>query len=117
MATGSHFVCQECGHSALAWTGRCPGCGEWNTLTEAKRQPSPGARRGGSPAGPAGPAPRPVPLRDVKAPTEDRLLTGIAELDRVLGGGLVPGSVVLLGGAPGGGKAPPTGGGGSARPR
>src|SRR3954468_51485 len=97
-ASGSHFVCSECGHSALAWTGRCPGCGEWNTLTEAKRQPSPGARRGGaapeacplpapaarrggSTAGPAGPAARPLPRRDVKAPTEDRLLTGIAELD------------------------------------
>ena len=46
MSTGSHFVCQECGHSALAWTGRCPGCGEWNTLVEAKRSAKP--RRGGS---------------------------------------------------------------------
>ena len=105
----THFVCQECGHSALAWTGRCPGCGEWNTLVEAKRQQARGARRGGSTARAAGQAPRPVPLRDVKAPAADRLLTGIAELDRVLGGGLVPGSVVLLGGSPGIGKSTLTG--------
>ena len=107
-ASGSHFVCQECGHSALAWTGRCPGCGEWNTLVEAKRP----ARTGGSGRATGrrtGPAPKPVPLREVKAPRADRLLTGIAELDRVLGGGVVPGSVVLLGGAPGIGKSTLTG--------
>src|SRR3954464_11765355 len=110
MATGSHFVCQECGHSALAWTGRCPGCGEWNTLVEAKRPPKAaggGHRRGGT--GNGGQAAKPVPLREVQAPKEDRLLTGIAELDRVLGGGLVPGSVVLLGGSPGIGKSTLTG--------
>src|SRR3954447_22022208 len=96
-ARGSHLVCQECGHSALAWTGRCPGCGEWNTLVEAKRSAAPGGRRGRTTRSRAA-APRPVSLREVKAPKADRLLTGIAELDRVLGGGLVPGSVVLLGG-------------------
>src|SRR4051812_3317283 len=104
-ARDSHFVCQECGHSALTWTGRCPGCGEWNTLVEAKRPGAGGGRRSGS-AKPAGAAvQRPVPLREVQAPKEDRLLTGIAELDRVLGGGLVPGSVVLVGGEPGIGKS------------
>ena len=107
-ASGSHFVCQECGHSALAWTGRCPGCGEWNTLVEAKGP----AKTGGSGRASGrrtGPAPKPVPLREVKAPGADRLLTEIAELDRVLGGGVVPGSVVLLGGAPGIGKSTLTG--------
>jgi DNA repair protein RadA/Sms len=109
MARDSHFVCQVCGHSALAWTGRCPGCGEWNTLVEAKR-PGANARRRGSAARRGRPtAPKPVPLRDVKAPKANRLLTGIAELDRVLGGGLVPGSVVLLGGSPGIGKSTLTG--------
>src|SRR5215217_3896295 len=110
MASGSHFVCQECGHSALAWTGRCPGCGEWNTLVEAKRsaKPSAGARGRGRATGTAR-APKPVPLREVQAPDENRLLTGVAELDRVLGGGLVPGSVVLLGGSPGIGKSTLTG--------
>jgi DNA repair protein RadA/Sms len=108
--TGSHFVCQACGHAALAWTGRCPGCGEWNTLVEAKRSAKPRRGVGGrATAGGAGPAPKPVPLRDVRAPSADRLLTGIAELDRVLGGGLVPGSVVLLGGSPGIGKSTLTG--------
>src|SRR5215213_8767852 len=110
MAAGSHFVCQECGHSALAWTGRCPGCGEWNTLVEAKRsaKPSAGARGRGRATGTAR-APKPVPLREVQAPNENRLLTGIGELDRVLGGGLVPGSIVLLGGSPGIGKSTLTG--------
>jgi DNA repair protein RadA/Sms len=108
MASGSHFVCQECGHSALAWTGRCPGCGEWNTLVEAKRSAKPGGRPGRA-ASASGPAPKPVPLREVRAPRAERLLTGIAELDRVLGGGLVPGSVVLLGGSPGIGKSTLTG--------
>jgi DNA repair protein RadA/Sms len=109
MASHSHFVCQECGHSALAWTGRCPGCGEWNTLVEAKRPASSSGRRGGSGRKATRSAPRPVPLREVQAPKADRLLTGIAELDRVLGGGLVPGSVVLLGGSPGIGKSTLTG--------
>src|SRR6266513_456921 len=99
----SHFVCQECGHAALAWTGRCPGCGEWNTLVEAVRR-EPRATRGG-PGSPARATPRPVPLRQVEAPAVDRLRTGVAELDRVLGGGLVPGSLVLLGGSPGIGKS------------
>jgi DNA repair protein RadA/Sms len=105
----SHFICQECGHAALAWTGRCPGCGEWNTLVEAMRRESRGGRGGGRESARAGAPPRPVALRDVKAPAVDRLLTGIAELDRVLGGGIVPGSLVLLGGSPGIGKSTLTG--------
>src|SRR5215216_1968778 len=108
MASRSHFVCQECGHSALAWTGRCPGCGEWNTLVEAQRSERRGAGGRGRAAARDAPA-RPVPLREVQAPKTARLLTGIAELDRVLGGGLVPGSVVLLGGSPGIGKSTLTG--------
>ena len=70
MPSGAHFVCQECGHSALAWTGRCPGCGEWNTLVEVKRPTGSGSRRGGS-KDPRTSAPRPVPLREVKAPKPD----------------------------------------------
>jgi DNA repair protein RadA/Sms len=105
----SEFVCQECGHVALAWTGRCPGCGEWNTLVE-------GIRRGSRPTGATArrsraraSGTRPVPLREVEAPAVERLLTGVEELDRVLGGGLVPGSLVLLGGSPGIGKSTLTG--------
>jgi DNA repair protein RadA/Sms len=105
----SHFVCQGCGHTALAWTGRCPGCGEWNTLVETVRPDPGGGRRAGSRQSGGKRAPRPVPLRDVEAPAVERLLTGVAELDRVLGGGLVPGSLVLLGGSPGIGKSTLTG--------
>ncbi len=100
------FFCQSCGHEAHAWSGRCAGCGEWNTLVEA---PKPQAKAQSGGRGPARAAGRPVALRDVSAPAVDRLRTGIAELDRVLGGGLVPGSLVLLGGSPGIGKSTLTG--------
>jgi DNA repair protein RadA/Sms len=105
----SSFFCQCCGHESLAWSGRCAGCGEWNTLVEAPRPQAraTGGRGKGSAAAPA--AGKPVALRDVSAPAIDRLRTGIAELDRVLGGGLVPGSLVLLGGSPGIGKSTLTG--------
>jgi DNA repair protein RadA/Sms len=102
----TRFVCGECGHEGLAWSGQCAGCGGWNTLNETVVEPATAAkgsaaRRGGA----RGSAGRPVPLRDVISPPEARLRTGIGELDRVLGGGLVPGSLVLLGGAPGIGKS------------
>ena len=98
----SSYVCRECGHSSLAWAGQCPGCAEWNTLEEVVARPRAASGRARS-SGRS--APRPVPLRDVEAPREIRLETGIGELDRVLGGGLVPGSLVLLGGSPGIGKS------------
>ena len=97
----SRYVCRECGHQALTWTGQCPGCGEWNTLTEQAAAPRRGGRRRASGAD----APRSVPLRDVEAPEVARLRTGIGELDRVLGGGIVPASLILLGGSPGIGKS------------
>lgn len=101
----SRYVCRDCAHEALAWSGQCAGCGEWNTLDEVLVAPTskPSGRRGGG-ARAAAP-PRSVPLRDVVGPLEERLSTGIGELDRVLGGGLVPGSLVLLGGSPGIGKS------------
>jgi DNA repair protein RadA/Sms len=99
------FSCSACGTQSPKWHGRCPGCGEWNTLVE-ERAPAPSAARG-RPAGSAGAAAtvRAVPLRDVQVERTPRLRTGIGELDRVLGGGLVPGSLVLLGGSPGIGKS------------
>ncbi len=101
----SKYVCRECGHSSLAWAGQCPGCSEWNTLDEVVVQAASKAGSGSRSAGRRGAAPRAIPLRDVEAPREVRLGTGIGELDRVLGGGLVPGSLVLLGGSPGIGKS------------
>jgi DNA repair protein RadA/Sms len=101
----SKYVCRECGHEAFAWSGQCGGCSAWNTLDEVTVQPA-AKRSGGGARQRRGAAPqRSVPLRDVIAPAEERLGTGIGELDRVLGGGLVPGSLVLLGGSPGIGKS------------
>lgn len=104
----TRHVCQQCGHEALTWTGQCPGCKEWNTLVETQIGPARG-KSGTRPAlrsvGGRTPGARPVPLREVKAPAEARLETGIRELDRVLGGGVVPGSLVLIGGPPGIGKS------------
>jgi DNA repair protein RadA/Sms len=104
----SVYACSECGHESPKWHGRCPGCGQWNTVAEeARPAASSGGRGGGSPrAGrPAARALRPVRLGEVETPRVDRLSTGIAEFDRVLGGGLVPGSLVLIGGSPGIGKS------------
>ncbi|HEY8637912.1 MAG TPA: DNA repair protein RadA, partial [Solirubrobacteraceae bacterium] len=104
-------VCSACGHQEARWHGQCPGCGEWNTLVE-ERMPGAGAGAGGGRRGagaPAGRVVQPVALRDVKTPALARLQTGIGEFDRVLGGGLVPGSLVLLGGSPGIGKSTLTG--------
>jgi hypothetical protein len=98
-------VCSQCGHESAKWLGRCPGCGEWNTLVE-EAAPAPGAGGAGRGRGAsAGRAVKPVALSDVRAESVARLRTGIGELDRVLGGGLVPGSLVLLGGSPGIGKS------------
>src|SRR4051812_10827091 len=83
--------------------GQCPGCGEWNTLNEELQPVAAGGRGRG--AVPSGRAVKPVTLAQVEAPRIPRLETGIGELDRVLGGGLVPGSLVLLGGSPGIGKS------------
>ena len=94
------YACSECGKTALAWTGQCPGCGAWNTLEAAKP-----ARAAGVAPRASGPAPKPVPLRSVSSDRTDRLRTGIGEFDRVLGGGFVPGSLVLVGGSPGIGKS------------
>src|SRR2546430_15153463 len=94
-------VCSACGHTEAKWHGQCPGCGGWNTLVE-ERPPQRPSGRGPSRAARVA---RPVPLSEVRAPAVARFATGIGELDRVLGGGLVPGSLVLLGGAPRIGKS------------
>jgi DNA repair protein RadA/Sms len=108
MARQTSYFCSACGHESLRWAGQCAGCGEWNTLVEAPRPDAAPAAKGGGRTR-RGAAAKPIPLRDVSAPAVERFETGIAELDRVLGGGLVPGSIVLLGGSPGIGKSTLTG--------
>jgi DNA repair protein RadA/Sms len=118
MARGTIQICSECGYQTAQWLGQCPGCEAWNTLVEetvptargAAARGGAGARgRGGPRAGGAGGgvglklAPR--LLSEVGSAPVARMSTGIGELDRVLGGGLVPGALVLLGGSPGIGKS------------
>ena len=101
------YVCTECGADHAKWQGQCAECGAWNTLSELVLEPGtkvpPAARRAGW-AG-AVEAPRITALKDVRHSEEARVSTGIAEFDRVLGGGLVEGAVVLVGGDPGIGKS------------
>jgi len=92
------FSCSACGHESPKWHGRCPGCGDWNTFVEekqAKRSAKSGTSRRAAP----------MRLAEVEAPALARFSTGVGELDRVLGGGVVPGSLVLIGGSPGIGKS------------
>src|SRR6476659_9747585 len=91
------FACTECGYSAGRWFGKCPGCGAFGTLVEEVVGKSPAARTGS-----AKPLLR---LVDVEVSEAARISTGVPELDRVLGGGLVPASLVLVGGEPGVGKS------------
>ncbi|HEX8104598.1 MAG TPA: DNA repair protein RadA [Solirubrobacteraceae bacterium] len=100
--SSTRFVCSGCGHESPKWHGQCPGCNEWNTLVE---EAAPAAGRAAAARRGAAAAVRPVALADVRSESVARLQTGIGELDRVLGGGLVPGSLVLLGGSPGIGKS------------
>lgn len=96
------FYCTQCGNESLKWQGRCPACGEWNTMTEHIEKPNPVGRGISAPVGTSRTAQR---LCDVTSDSEIRFSTGMGELDRVLGGGAVAGSLVLVGGAPGIGKS------------
>jgi DNA repair protein RadA/Sms len=95
--------CSACGHVEARWVGRCPSCGEWGSF-EQETVPGTGADAGPRLAAVAPLRPA-VPIREVPLDAHDRLSTGLGELDRVLGGGLVPGSVTLVGGEPGAGKS------------
>ncbi len=99
----SRFVCQGCGEAFLRWEGQCRVCGAWNSLVETVVRDSPRSARVA--VGPGGIPSEPVALADIGERDVPRLPTRIGELDRVLGGGIVPGSLILIGGEPGIGKS------------
>ncbi len=105
MAKGkkSIFFCQNCGHEEAKWLGQCPACKEWNTFVEERIDS--GITKGTTVAARAVHEAKVVPLTEVTADDDTRSETGIKEMDRVLGGGIVPGSLVLVGGDPGIGKS------------
>ncbi|MDQ3650134.1 MAG: DNA repair protein RadA [Acidobacteriota bacterium] len=104
--TGTVYVCQKCGHQARKWLGKCPDCGEWNSFVEERARTTPtksgmAASRGGFVARQA----QPIAYREIESQDDVRFSSGVTEFDRVLGGGIVPGSLVLIGGDPGIGKS------------
>lgn len=101
MKVTTEYICSNCGAKAPQMLGRCPVCGEWGTYEESSVAPAAGNKRGISPRGSA----QPQRIQDITATEEMRIDMQSAELNRVLGGGLVPGSLVLLGGEPGIGKS------------
>ena len=99
------WFCTSCGNESPKWMGRCPACGEWNTMVEEKvatGKPS-GSRHQAFSV--PGSGQKPVPLADIDSTAEVRISLNNAEMDRILGGGLVEGSLVLIGGEPGIGKS------------
>jgi DNA repair protein RadA/Sms len=99
--TRTHYLCSDCGHAMAKWVGRCPNCGTWGTVDEVAipTLPHSGGRRSVAPSSPA------VPISSIAVDKTRHYPTDVSELDRVLGGGLVPGSVTLLAGEPGVGKS------------
>lgn len=102
MKTKTIYYCTNCGNETLQWMGKCPACGAWNTLTEHLEKPERDARRAGSADRSSR---KPKRLSEIVSGSEQRFRTGLGELDRVLGGGAVKGSLVLVGGSPGIGKS------------
>ncbi len=100
--TETVFVCQKCGHETAKWLGKCPECGEWNSLVEEKAQP---VRKAGARNGFKLREVTAVPFTEIEPQDDRRMPSGVTEFDRVLGGGIVPGTLVLIGGDPGIGKS------------
>lgn len=100
MKAKTSFSCQSCGHQSPRWLGRCPDCAGWNTMKEERQAPTGRGRPVAMRASQA----KATPIGDIEVVGEDRRCTGISEFDRVLGGGVIPGAVILIGGDPGIGK-------------
>lgn len=103
MKNTTQFICNQCGYVSTKWMGRCPNCNEWNTLTEQAVAPESAHRSAKAPA--RAPVAKPLPLSEISYEEFSRFSSGLGELDNVLGGGIVPASLVLLGGDPGIGKS------------
>ena len=99
----SIYVCSECGFESAKWAGKCPGCGQWNTMQEEIRDTSVG--KGAVSTISHTPTAQPMRIREIDTEEEARYHTGLTELDRVLGGGIVKGSLILVSGEPGIGKS------------
>ena len=99
------FFCQECGHESSKWMGQCPACKKWNTFVEEKVSVTGSGMGGASKTAAVREAPKPVEISAISLNDGERMMTGIAELDRVLGGGIMQGSLILVGGDPGIGKS------------
>jgi len=103
-AVRTTYLCQQCGAASPKWAGQCPSCGAWNALVETVAAPR-SSRRGPSAARVVAAEAAIVPIGEVLSAEASRLASGIGEVDRVLGGGFVPGSIALFGGDPGIGKS------------
>jgi len=99
------YACQSCGYQSRKWLGKCPDCGGWNTFVEERERAAPKEGASAARSGLRLRESKPVPFTEIEAQDDAREVTGIEEFDRVLGGGIVPGSLVLIGGEPGIGKS------------
>jgi len=105
-ATGTVYVCQSCGKHSGKWLGKCPDCGEWNSFVEERARPAAGAAKGMAARGGFRLREvKPVRFGEIESQDDARVSSGVTEFDRVLGGGIVPGSLILIGGDPGIGKS------------
>jgi DNA repair protein RadA/Sms len=105
-ATGTVYVCQNCGKQSNKWLGKCPDCGEWNSFVEERARPAAGAAKGMAARGGFRLREvKPVRFGEIESQDDARVSSGVTEFDRVLGGGIVPGSLILIGGDPGIGKS------------
>ena len=99
------FFCQECGYESSKWLGQCPGCKKWNTFVEEKVTASSSGIGRSTKTNTIRDIPRPVEISSISMKEEEKISTGMKELDRVLGGGIMHGSLTLVGGDPGIGKS------------
>lgn len=107
-APATVYVCQNCGHQSRKWLGKCPDCGGWNSFVEERARAGAAKKEGGTGAARGGFRLRevePVAYHAIESQDDSRIPSGVAEFDRVLGGGIVPGSLILIGGDPGIGKS------------